>query len=138
MLYSLVAGLPRWRTGGREGWSGWLELLRCLSHLFCVSQSSILASPAMTRKEVGTVPGSYRIVDMFCLREEVLNQIMKVGVMNVPFLFNLFLVVMQVRARLLFLPEQVGPPPPCPPSTACWTLSAAPVDRRSVLAAPRQ
>ena len=86
-----------------------MELLRCLSHLFCVSQSSILASPAMTRKEVGTVPGSYRIVDMFCLRE-VLNQIMKVGVMNVPFLFNLSLVVMQVRARLLFLPEHVHHP----------------------------
>jgi len=30
----------------------------------------------MPLEEVGTVPGSYRIVDMFCLRE-VLNQIMK-------------------------------------------------------------
>lgn len=34
------------------------------------------SSLAMTLEEVGTVPGSYRIVDMFCLKE-VLNQIMK-------------------------------------------------------------
>ena len=31
----------------------------------------------MSLEEVGTVPGSYRILDMYCLRE-VLNQIMKV------------------------------------------------------------
>ena len=37
------------------------------------------SSLAMTLEEVGTVPGSYRIVDMFCLKE-VLNQIMKVAV----------------------------------------------------------
>ena len=33
----------------------------------------------MPLDEVGLVPGSYRILDLFCLRE-VLNQIMKVGV----------------------------------------------------------
>ena len=86
-----------------------MELLRCLSHLFYFSQPSILASPVMTLEEVGTVPGSYRIVDMFCLRE-VLNQIMKVGVMFVPFLYNLSVVLMQVRARLLSLPEHVHLP----------------------------
>jgi len=39
-------------------------------------QESANLLATMPLEEVGTVPGSYRIVDMFCLRE-VLNQIMK-------------------------------------------------------------
>ena len=50
---------------------------------FLFQSAKLLAT--MPLEEVGTVPGSYRIVDMFCLRE-VLNQIMKVPLLSSTYL----------------------------------------------------
>ena len=83
---------------------------------FLFQSAKLLAT--MPLEEVGTVPGSYRIVDMFCLRE-VLNQIMKVFVLICLTISDNLSVSAPAGLEKVFLFIRTCPPPPCPPSTAC-------------------